>query len=139
MKSRTMILAILLTLVLAVFLSACGQSVADAKQQFCDSLNKLNTAVDKLQNVDESTKIEDVKQIKAEVENAWKELEKSSAALKKVQMKESQDAYEQVKKEVDKAVTGESTLGESAATVAAGAKKLDATLKAINTTICGVK
>ena len=42
MKSRAMILAILLAL--AVVVSACQPSVGEAKQQFYDSLNKLDTS-----------------------------------------------------------------------------------------------
>jgi hypothetical protein len=139
MKSRTMILAILLTLVLAVFLSACGTSVADAKQQFCDSLNNLNTAVEKLQSVDANTSVDEVKQAKEEVAKAWDELAKSSKLLKNVQLKESEGAYKEITKAVDKAISGDSTLGDSAKTIAAGAQKLDATLKVINTTVCGIK
>jgi hypothetical protein len=139
MKSRTMILAILLTLVLAVFLSACGTSVADAKQQFCDSLNNLNTAVEKLQSVDANTSVDEAKQAKEEVAKAWDELAKSSKLLKNVQLKESEGAYKEITKAVDKAISGDSTLGDSAKTIAAGAQKLDATLKVINTTVCGIK
>jgi len=134
-----MILAILLTLVLAVFLSACGTSVADAKQQFCDSLNNLNTAVEKLQSVDANTSVDEVKQAKEEVAKAWDELAKSSKLLKNVQLKESEGAYKEITKAVDKAISGDSTLGDSAKTIAAGAQKLDATLKVINTTVCGIK
>jgi predicted Holliday junction resolvase-like endonuclease len=134
-----MILAILLTLVLAVFLSACGQSVADAKQQFCDSHNNLNTAVEKLQSVDANTSVDEAKQAKEEVAKAWDELAKSSKLLKNVQLKESEGAYKEITKAVDKAISGDSTLGDSAKTIATGAQKLDATLKVINTTVCGIK
>ena len=139
MKSRTMILAILLTLALAVFLSACGTSVADAKQQFCDSLNNLNAAVDKLQSVDANTSVDEAKEAKEKVAKAWDKLAKSSKLLKNVQLKESEDAYKEITKAVDKAISGDSTLGESAKTIAAGAQKLGATLKVINTTVCGIK
>jgi cell fate (sporulation/competence/biofilm development) regulator YlbF (YheA/YmcA/DUF963 family) len=135
-----MLIALLLTLVLAVFLAACGQpSVADAKQQFCDSINNLNTALDKLQNVDANTSLDEAKQAKEEVAKAWDELAKSSKLLKQVQLAASEDAYKQVTKAVDDAVSGETTLGDSAKTIAAGAKQLSTQLKAINTTICGVK
>ena len=140
MKYRTMIVAVLLTLAVAVFLSACGQpSVADAKQQFCDSLNKLDDALDKLDSVDANTSIDEVKQAKAEVAKAWDELTKSSKQLKQVQLKESESAYKDVTRAVDQAITGESTLGDSAKTIAAGAMQLQTRLKAINTTVCGIK
>jgi predicted Holliday junction resolvase-like endonuclease len=140
MKSRKVIVVLLLTLLMALVLSACGQpNVSDAKQQFCDSLNKLNTAVEKLQNVDANTSIDEAKQAKEEVSKAWDELSKASKLLKEAQIDASESAYKEVVTEVDKAISGETTLGDSAEAIAAGAAKLDTQLKAINTTICGVK
>ena len=70
---------------------------------------------------------------------AWEELAKSAKVLKSVQLDASEAAYKDALKAVDSAITGESTLGDSAKTIAAGAKQLDAQLKVINTTVCGVK
>ena len=42
-------------------------------------------------------------------------------------------------KSVNSAITGETTLGDSARIIATGVKQLEAELKVINTTVCGVK
>jgi len=139
MKTRSMTLAFLFILVLSLVLSACQPSVADAKQQFCDSLNTLNNAVDALQSIDENTSVNAAKQAQAEASKAWDEVAKAAKQLKEVQLNESEDAYKAMIKAVDSAISGESTLGDSAQIVANGAEQLSVALKAINTTVCSVK
>ena len=136
---RRILITILLMLVLAVFVSACQQSVDQAKEEFC---TKLNTVVDKaeqLKNVDANTSVEDAKKAKAELEQAWQDFNKSAEQLKNVQADASEDAYNDMTKQLESAISGDSTLGDSAQQIAAGAKQLLTELKAINTTVCGVK
>jgi cytochrome c556 len=138
MKSRILIL-ILLTLVLAVLLSACNPSVGEAKQKFCDSLNTLSTAVEQLNAVDANTSIEDAKQAKKDVAKVWDDFTKVAEQLKDVQTDASKGAYDAMVKELENSITEDTTLGDSAEAVGAGAKQLLTELKAINTTVCGVK
>ena len=136
MKLRILIL---LTLVLAVFLSACKPSVGEAKQQFCDSLNTLSAAVENLNAVDANTSIDDAKQAKEDVAKVWSDFEKAAEQLKEVQTDASKGAYNAMVKELENSIMGDTTLGDSAETIVAGAKQLLTELKAINTTVCGVK
>ena len=140
MKSRKFMVALLVTLLLAVAVSACSQpNLSEAKQQFCASLNKVNDAAQRLAAVDENTSIDEVKQAKEDLAQAWEELAQTSQILKSVQLAASETAYKDIVKAVDENISGETTLGDSAKIIATGAQKLEAQLKVINTTICGVK
>ena len=139
MNTRSMTLALLSTLVLSLVLSACQPSVGDAKKEFCESLNTLSTAVDGLQSIDENTSIDAAKQAREDVSKAWDDVVKAAEQLKDVQMKESEDAYKQMKKALDSVISGETTLGDSAQIISSGAEQLSVALKAINTTVCSVK
>ena len=137
--TRRILIPILLLIILAVIASACQPSVSDAKQQFCDHLNKVNAAVDKLQNLDANSSVEDAKQAKKELEDAWQNFTKAADQLKGVQADASEDAFNAVQKDLEDSISGESTLGESAQKISASAQKLAAAPKVINTTVCSVK
>ncbi len=140
MTSKKMFLGLLLTLVLALVVSACGQpSLSQAKQNLCDAVQRVNDATEKLKNVDANTSVDELKATTKELEDAWKELAEASKVLKNVQLSTSEDAYKTIVDTVDKTISGDTTLGDSAATIAAGAAQLNSTLKIINTTICKVK
>jgi len=136
---RRILIPLLLMLVLAVFVSACQPSVDEAKQQFCDSLTQLTAAAQKVTNLDANASVDDAKQAQAELQQAWQDFSKSADQLKDVQSDASEDAYNQVINQLQSSISGETTLGDSAQQISAGAKQLLSELKTINTTICGVK
>ena len=126
-------------LLLALVVSACQPTVGEAKQQFCDSLNQLDNAADKLNAVDANTSIDEAKQAQKEIEQAWKAVKDASKTLKGVQLDASEKAYQSMMQSLNKAISGETTLGDSAKLIVTGAQQLKSELKVINTTVCGIK
>jgi len=139
MKSKKIVIALLLMMVLAVIVSACQPSVGEAKQEFCEKLNKVNSAAEQLKSVDANTSIEDARKAKEDLTKAWKELSDAKEQLEGVQMDASEEAYNLMVKDVENSVTGGMTLSDASQTIVSSAEKLSAELKVINTTICGVK
>ena len=86
-----------------------------------------------------NTSADEARQAREEVAKAWKDVADASKKLKNVQIDASEKAYKEMMKPVDSAITGETTLGDSARIIATGVKQPEAELKDINTTVCGVK
>ena len=92
--------------------TGCGESTEDAEQALCADLSTLRTSVVTLAETSSDTTVDDYKQARENVHEAWADVKASADNLGDERFDDVEDAWEDVADSIDD-VDNDATLGEA--------------------------
>ena len=110
MKQLPIIIGMVLLLSM---LASCQQSLGEAQVEFCQELNDYRDAVAELRDINAQTSVDELNEARENVAQSREELLNSAAALRKARLRYTEDAFENLEKELAD-IPGDTTLGEAA-------------------------
>ena len=115
--------------VLAVVIGLFGQSQAVAQDEFCRSLDDLNSSVQTLTSLDPTSATKDDFQSDvSDVDNAWDDVKSDAKDLSNVNMNSLDSAWDDFTSAV-KSIPGSASVSDAEQTIAESAKGLESTLQ----------
>jgi hypothetical protein len=117
----------LLALATIPIMVACGgsPSVEDPEAALCEDLNALATALQGLNQLTDQSTVDELETAKADITSAYQAVQSSATAVGEARIGELETAYADYESTVN-SISGDSTLGEAAATVAAASDNVTA-------------
>jgi hypothetical protein len=116
----------LLALAAIPVMVACGgPSVEDPEAALCEDLNALATALQGLDQLTDQSTVDELEAAKADITSAYQAVQSSATAVGEARIGELETAYADYESTVD-SISGDSTLGEAAATVGAASDNVAA-------------
>ena len=134
MKSR---IAISILLLLMLVVTGCtSQSLEEAQVDFCQALVAYGEAVRELQNVNDSTTVEELQSALDDAADARNAVGDAAVDLREARTRSAENAWENTQAAIND-ISGDATLGEAAATVRGQAAILLAEIERIGNISCG--
>ena len=117
MKTKQITLSILsvilLTFTASTLFAQEDKKLAKAEANFCKSLNNLAVALETLDETNANSTMDEFRSAYKAAEKAWNKFQKSAEKLEKVEIKESQKAYDKLVDAVND-IEGETKTSEAA-------------------------
>ena len=117
MKLKKITLSIMAVVFCTIIASSSfGQEdkkLAKAEAKFCKSLNNLVVALETLDETNANSTMDEFRSAYKAAEKAWNKFQKSAEKLEKVEIKESQKAYNDLVDQINK-IEGETKTSEAA-------------------------
>lgn len=132
MKYLILILAVLASLGLA---GCRNQSVPEATEQFCASLQAFEDSVQQLEQITPDTTVGDAQQLRRAIDSAWKQVERSARNLAEVRTGAIDEAWQDLARTIN-TLSRRDTLAEAAAGVAASAAQVRAAVDDLGNVTC---
>jgi ABC-type transport system involved in cytochrome bd biosynthesis fused ATPase/permease subunit len=111
------------------------KKLAKAEANFCKSLNNLAVALETLDETNANSTMDEFRSAYKAAEKAWNKFQKSAAKLEKVEIKESQKAYNDLVDQVNK-IEGDTKTSEAAEQIDMHVDNTAAEIADIMTFIC---
>lgn len=102
-------------LMLFALVGCVQQSLGEAQVEFCLALDDYRDAVAELDDINPNTTIDELNQARENVAQSREELLDSAAALRQARLRYTEDAFENLEKELAD-ISGDAALGEAANT-----------------------
>ena len=133
MKSKIVISILLLSMFVV---TGCSKSLEEAQVDFCQALGAYGDAVRELQNVNDSTTVEELQSARDDVADARENAKDAAGDLREARLRAAEDAWENTQEAIDD-ISGDATLGQAAATVRGQAVILATEIERISNISCG--
>jgi hypothetical protein len=133
MKSRITISILLLSMFVV---TGCSKTLEEAQVDFCQALATYGEAARELQNVNDSTTVEEVEAARDAAVGAREDVSSAAGDLREARLRAAEDAWEKTQEAIDD-ISGDATLGEAAASVRGQAVILATEIERISNISCG--
>ena len=133
MKSRITISILLLSMLVV---TGCSKSLEEAQVDFCQALVAYGEAVRELQNVNDSTTVEELQSARDDVADARDAVGDAAVDLREARIRSAENAWENTQEAIND-ISGDATLGEATATVRVQAAILVTEIERIDNISCG--
>jgi F0F1-type ATP synthase membrane subunit b/b' len=133
MKSRITISILLLSMFVV---TGCSKSLEEAQVDFCQALGAYGEAARELQNVNDSTTVDELQTARDDVAEAREDVKDAAGDLREARIRSAENAWENTQEAIDD-ISGDATLGEAAATIRGHALILATEIDKITNVSCG--
>ena len=114
--SKNLIHLFLATTILALVLTGCAGNLrgaaGDAQEAVCQALGKVSTPLDRLANVNAETTASDVKELKANADDAMQAVRTANDRLKAERISDLLATYDELSRTIDE-LPDDATLGDA--------------------------